>query len=199
MMTIRLRAALASGNRYKAVELGVLLPGFVIETLDMSSAPEEVGDTFWENALAKARYGRTTADPDAWVLGEDSGLEVHALGNAPGIRSARYAGPDATEAQNMSKLLHAMAGRSDRRARYRCELACITPDDRVLRAGGTLDGVLVTDLRGDGGFGYDPIILPHGETDTVAQLGDAWKASNSHRARAASQLHTQLADSGAGR
>jgi XTP/dITP diphosphohydrolase len=185
-----LRVRLASGNPHKARELGVLLPGWEIEPLDAGPMPEEVGATFYENARAKALYGRTVGEPGAWVLGEDSGLEVEGLGGRPGIRSARYAGEDASDEDNVLRLLEELAGvgPDGRGARYVCELVCLSPQLGELRGSGTLEGRIAEAPRGSGGFGYDPVFLPDGESRTVAELGDEWKAGSSHRARAAQAL-----------
>jgi len=143
----------------------------------------EVFETFEENALAKARFGRSRAPADAWVLGEDSGIEVAALDGAPGVRSARWAAGD-----EVGRMLAAMAGVTDRRARYVCALAAIAPDGRELVVRGTFEGRIAEEASGSGGFGYDPVFVADGETETVAALGDAWKAERSHRARAAKSL-----------
>jgi non-canonical purine NTP pyrophosphatase (RdgB/HAM1 family) len=119
------------------------------------------------------------------VLGEDSGLEVEALGGRPGIRSARYGteGADANE-----KLLGELRGVEDRAARYVCELVLIAPDGRELRGTGVLEGGIAEETSGAEGFGYDPVFIPEGEEQTVAELGNEWKSRNSHRARAARAL-----------
>lgn len=186
----RIRATLASGNEHKLRELRALLPEWELELLDTGDAPEETGATFYENACAKARFGRTLGDPGVWTIGEDSGLEVDGLGGRPGIRSARYAGPNATDEENVAKLLAELAGRSgeDRRARYVSELVCISPDLTEFRGTGILEGRIVEVPRGSGGFGYDPVLAPDGEERTVAELGNEWKRRNSHRARAARAL-----------
>jgi XTP/dITP diphosphohydrolase len=185
-----LTVRLASGNPHKARELEVLLPGWKIESLDAGRMPEEVGATFYENARAKARYGRTVAEAGAWVLGEDSGLEVDGLGGRPGIRSARYAGEAASDEDNLHRLLEELAGvgPDGRRARYVCELVCLSPELGELRGSGTLEGRIAKEPRGSAGFGYDPVFVPDGESRTVAELGDEWKAQSSHRARAAEAL-----------
>ncbi|MGI9657962.1 MAG: non-canonical purine NTP pyrophosphatase [Gaiellaceae bacterium] len=191
--------ALASGNAHKAQEWQALLPGWRVETLDMRDAPAETGHTFGANALAKARFGATVASAGGWVLGEDSGLAVATLGGAPGIRSARYAGEGATDADNMTLLLAEMAGASDRRARFVCSAACLLsegPDVEgerpTLHADGVLEGEIAQAPRGDAGFGYDPIFVPAGEVKTVAELGEGWKQARSHRAQAAKHLLEQL-------
>ena len=126
-------------------------------------------------------------EPAACTLGEDSGLEVEALGGAPGIRSARYA-PEGGEA--IAKLLAELAGVEGeaRGARYVCELVLVGPDGPELRGTGTLEGRIAEEPRGSEGFGYDPVFIPEGEEQTVAELGDDWKSRNSHRARAAASL-----------
>jgi XTP/dITP diphosphohydrolase len=122
------------------------------------------------------------------MLGEDSGLEVAALGGAPGIRSARY-GAEGGEA--IERLLGALRGVEDRRARYVCELVLVGPEGEELRGSGTLAGRISEEPRGSEGFGYDPVFVPEGEQRTVAELGNAWKLRNSHRARAAEALRAK--------
>ena len=134
------------------------------------------------------------SDADAWVLGEDSGLEVDALGGRPGIHSARYAGPQATDEDNVARLLGELGDVADeaRGARYVSELVLLSPPGEELRGTGSLEGRIAAERRGSEGFGYDPVFIPAGEVQTVAQLGDAWKAANSHRARAAKALLAAL-------
>jgi XTP/dITP diphosphohydrolase len=182
-----MKAILASSNPHKAAELARVLPGWEIETL-AADYPEEVGETFEENALAKARFGREVAAADAWVLGEDSGIEVAALDGAPGLYSARWAAGD-----EVGKMLAAMQGKDDRRARYVAALAAISPDGDELVVRGTLDGAIAEAAAGDEGFGYDPVFVPEGERETSATLGNAWKAEYSHRTRAARALLSALA------
>jgi XTP/dITP diphosphohydrolase len=176
------RATLATSNAHKAVELAKVLPGWEIVTLD-ADYPEEVGETFEENALAKAQFGRTLAPAGHWVLGEDSGIEVAALDGAPGIYSARWAAGD-----EVGRMLAAMEGETDRRARYVAALAAISPAGEELVVRGTLEGTIAHAPAGDDGFGYDPVFVPDGETETSASLGNAWKAEHSHRTRAARAL-----------
>jgi XTP/dITP diphosphohydrolase len=116
------------------------------------------------------------------VLGEDSGIEVAALGGRPGIESARWA------EDGVTALLAELHGIEDRRARYVCELVAVGPDGKELRGTGVLEGVIADEPRGSEGFGYDPIFIPEHLAQTVAELGDSWKARNSHRARAARAL-----------
>ena len=176
-----MKVKFASQNRNKLRELSALLPDWELEPLDAKGYPPETGETYYENARGKALFG----PDDAWVLGEDSGLEVEALGGRPGVRSARY-GAEGKEANE--RLLGELRGVEDREARYVCELVLIGPDRRELRGTGTLEGRIGEEPRGEEGFGYDPIFVPEGEDRTVAQLGNDWKLRNSHRARAAQAL-----------
>ena len=180
---------LCSRNRHKARELERLLPGWTIEPLDRDDYPPETGATYYENAAIKARFGREHAD--GWVLAEDSGLEVDALGGRPGVLSARYA-PEGAPA--VAKLLGELEGVEERAARYVSELVLLAPDGRELRGTGTLEGRIAHEPAGSEGFGYDPIFIPEGEDRTVAELGDDWKAEHSHRARAARSLLRALGD-----
>jgi XTP/dITP diphosphohydrolase len=179
-----IRALLASGNDHKLGELRDALAGWNIEPLVADEPPEETGASYRENALLKARFGRSRAAPELWVLGEDSGIECAALGGAPGLHSARWApGRDQADA-----LLERLAGVADRRARMVSELVCIAPEGREFFAAGELVGEIATRRRGSGGFGYDPIFIPAGFEQTVAEIGDAWKRRHSHRALAAAAL-----------
>ena len=185
-----MRAILVSKNRHKARELTALLPGWEIEPTTAEELPEEVGQTFYANARAKARFGRSVGPAGLWTIGEDSGLEVDGLGGRPGIYSARFAGSRATDEENVSRLLDELTGMTgaERRGRYVCELVAISPDLDEIRGSGTLEGTIATESRGSGGFGYDPVFIPDGEQQTVAELGDEWKAAHSHRAVAAGHL-----------
>jgi XTP/dITP diphosphohydrolase len=187
---VEVKASFVSKNAHKARELAVLLPGWEVEPTRAGELPEEVGETFYENARAKALYGREVDPPDRWTIGEDSGLEVDGLGGRPGIRSARYAGPQATDGENVTKLLEDLASvtGAGRRARYVSELVCLTPAHEELRGTGTLEGTIADSPRGSAGFGYDPVFVPLGQERTVAELGDEWKARRSHRAAAARNL-----------
>jgi XTP/dITP diphosphohydrolase len=186
----RVRARLASGNEHKLRELRALLPEWDLDVLDADGFPEETDETFYENALAKALFGRRVGPPDEWILGEDSGLQVEGLAGGPGIRSARYAGEGATDEENVAKLLAELSDATgdERRARYVSELVCITPEGDARRGSGILEGRIGNEPRGSAGFGYDPVFIPSGEERTVAELGDDWKRESSHRARAARAL-----------
>ena len=178
------RLALCSRNEHKLRELQAALPGRQLELLDADEFPPEEGSTHYENARAKARFGREIGPADVAMLGEDSGLEVDAVGGGPGLHSARWAGDE----DPIDRLLRELDGLEDRRARYVCELVCLTPSGEELRGTGTLEGRIAEERRGSEGFGYDPVFVPEGEERTVAELGDAWKAEHSHRARAARAL-----------
>jgi XTP/dITP diphosphohydrolase len=179
------RAFLCSENASKLREFRAALPGWELELLDAADYPPEDGADYYENARGKALHGRSVA-PDAWLLADDSGIEVAALGGAPGVATARWA------ADGVSRLLAELDGVADRRARYVCELVALAPDGRELRGTGVLEGTIARERSGAEGFGYDPIFVPTGATRTVAELGDAWKAVESHRARAAAALLASL-------
>jgi XTP/dITP diphosphohydrolase len=180
------RLVLASRNEHKLRELRAALPGWEIELLDTPDDPVEDGETFLENARIKARHGRAHAAPGDWVAGEDAGIEVDALAGAPGIHSARWT------SRHVEHLLEELEGVEDRRARYVCALVAIAPDGSETSASGTLEGTVAEAPSGDEGFGYDPIFVPDGESRTVAELGNAWKAEHSHRACAARALAKAL-------
>jgi XTP/dITP diphosphohydrolase len=180
------KLVLASRNPNKLRELRAALPGWAIELLDAPAEPVEDGATFLDNARIKARHGREHAPVDAWVAGEDSGIEVAALGGRPGVESARWAD------DGVSRLLAELRGVDDRRARYVCELVALGPGGEEARGTGTLEGEIAPEPRGEEGFGYDPIFLPAGESRTVAELGNAWKSAHSHRAKAAAALARAL-------
>ena len=183
-MTDKVVARLVSRNPHKFEELRAALPDWSLDLLEAGELPPETGETYYANAQAKARFGRS---PDAWVLGEDSGLEVAGLGGRPGIRSARYAGPGEDPVEKLLAQLEGVEG-AGRRARYVCELVCLAPSGEELRGSGELRGTIARVRRGAEGFGYDPVFVPDGETRTVAELGDAWKREHSHRALAARAL-----------
>lgn len=197
---------LATRNRGKLAELQALLAPLGYEVKCLDDVPEvppvdEDGDTFEHNAIEKAR--QTAVAAGMATLADDSGLVVDALGGAPGVWSARYAGPDATDADNNARLLQALSDVPDaeRGARFVAVLAlCLPPDAPGFRTAigidaplvrtfrGTLEGRIAHAARGDQGFGYDPLFVPDGETQTLAQLGQAQKNRISHRARATAAL-----------
>ena len=177
-----MKLLLASRNPNKLRELRAALPDWEVDLVETPDDPVEDGETFLDNARIKARHGRAHAVPGAWVAGEDSGIEVDALAGRPGVESARWA------VDGVARLLAELTGVDERRARYVCELVVLGPDRAEVHARGTLEGEIAMDARGDEGFGYDPIFIPIGESETVAELGYAWKAEHSHRARAARVL-----------
>ena len=182
-----MRIVLASANAHKARELGRLLDGWEVETF-AGELPEETGDTFVENARLKARHVHDALGGAAWVVADDSGIEAAALGGAPGVRSARYAGEGATDEENLAKLIGALEAADDRRVRYVAELVAIAPGGGEVNARGELTGTLARVPRGSGGFGYDPAFVPDGESRTVAEMSPEEKDAISHRARAARAL-----------
>jgi XTP/dITP diphosphohydrolase len=174
-------------NAHKLGEFRELFPDWTIESLDPGADyPPEDGEAYVDNARIKARFGRANAPAEAWVLADDSGIELDALGGGPGVVSARWAAGREAE-----RALEAVEGRA-RGARYVCELILIAPDGRELRGTGLLEGAIAEAAAGRGGFGFDPVFVPRGETRTVAELGDDWKRSYSHRARAAQALRAAL-------
>ena len=178
---------LASQNPHKLEELRRALPGVDVSALRRDDPPPEDGETFEDNARIKARFARAHAEPDAWALGEDSGIEATALDGGPGVHTARWAAGDP-----VGRMLAALEGLRERRARYVCVLVALAPDGREVVARGTREGTIAETAAGEEGFGFDPVFVPEGETATVAQLGDAWKRTHSHRARAAAKLAAAL-------
>jgi len=182
-------ARLCSHNDDKLRELRAALPEWEIELLGADGFPPETGATYYDNALGKARFGRSTGPAEAWMVGEDSGIEVDGIGGRPGVHSARFGGDDPT-----GRLLAELrdADGDGRHARYVCELVALSPAGEEVRGTGVLEGRIAAAPRGSEGFGYDPVFVPDGEEQTVAELGNAWKRSNSHRARAAAALAANL-------
>lgn len=193
-----MRVVVASGNPGKLRELSDLLQGLRFELLSQSSlgvsSVEETGATFVENALLKARHAAQCTGLAA--IADDSGLEVDALGGAPGIYSARYAGAQADDAANNAKLIDALAGMpaQSRSACYRCVLAWVTSanDPHPLIAAGCWDGEIVDLPRGNGGFGYDPYFWLPALQRTAAELDAATKNRISHRGQAMQALRAAL-------
>lgn len=188
---------LATGNTHKLRELQQMfaaarLPWAVEGAGAVGGMPavEESAETFAGNALIKARALRAKASSAAWVLADDSGLEVAALGGAPGVRSARYAGPSAKDVENTAKLMREMASvpEGKRAARFVCVLALIGPEGEENTFEGACAGRIGMQLAGGGGFGYDPVFYPEGFERTYAELGDEVKNTISHRGRAVEKL-----------
>jgi len=186
---------LGTRNDGKIRELQALLVDLrEVELLTYRDQPfsdvREDGKCFRANALKKAR--QICAETDLPVLAEDAGLEVEALKGAPGVRSARYAGEKARDKENVAKLLKALESVNDRNARFVCVAVLRFPDGRELIAEGELKGVIADEPRGDYGFGYDPIFIPEGLSQTLAELGPTVKNEISHRRRAIEQLKKEL-------
>jgi XTP/dITP diphosphohydrolase len=183
------RLVLASRNPHKLRELeGLLLPLELAPLPDGVELPPETGETFADNALLKARAAAAGSDQPA--LADDSGIEAAALGGAPGVRSARYAGERASDEENLRKLLSEVPPDGDRRVAYVCALAYVEPGGEELVVEGRCEGELTHDPRGDGGFGYDPAFVPDDCDDgrTMAELTPEEKDAISHRGRAVRAL-----------
>jgi XTP/dITP diphosphohydrolase len=191
------RLVLASRNAHKLDELKALLsPHEIVGLPEEVELPPEVGSTFEENALGKARAA--AGDVGSPALGEDSGIEAAALGGAPGVHSARYAGEHASDEANLAKLLREVPPDGDTRVAYVCSLVLVWPDGREVRVEGRCTGRLTHEPRGDGGFGYDPAFVPDdlpGER-TMAEVSAHEKGAISHRGRAARALLEELARTG---
>lgn len=188
------RAILCTSNPHKVEELAGLLPDFEFEALPPDTQlPPEIGSRFVDNARIKAHAGHALY-PDSWVVADDSGIVVDALDGEPGVRSARFAGEDATDRENLELLLRRLERvRGDARsARFVCVLVMIAPDGTETVGTGVVEGRIAEAASGDGGFGYDPIFVPEGETATFGELGAHVKARMSHRARAARELQARL-------
>lgn len=193
-----MRVVLASGNPGKLREFSELLSGRGWSLARQSDfgieAPPETGSTFLENALIKARNAARLSGLPA--IADDSGIEVDALGGAPGVYSARFAGEGASDAANLDKLLAALAGMPDskRGARYRCVIVYVrdAEDAQPLVGEGTWEGRIIDARRGTNGFGYDPSFVPSGETLTVAELSAEAKHALSHRGQALRAFLAQL-------
>lgn len=180
---------LATGNPGKARELGALLGGSVTVTaVPPGFAVEETGETFFANALIKATAARALVPDAQLVLADDSGLAVTALGGRPGVHSARYAGPDATDQDNCARLLEELSGVEDRTAAFVCVLVALDRTAGMAVACGTCSGTIAREPSGSGGFGYDPVFVPDGRTESMAELTADVKNVISHRGRAARQL-----------
>jgi XTP/dITP diphosphohydrolase len=186
------RFVLASANPDKVMELKELLEGIdlVSRPADLPDVVED-GETLEDNARLKAvAVCRATGLP---AVADDTGLFVTALGGAPGVQTARFAGPDATYADNVAKLLAELDGVEDRRAEFRTVALVRYPAGREEHATGVVAGLIAVAPAGDGGFGYDPVFIPEGgDGRTFAQMGEVEKNALSHRGRAFRQLRTML-------
>ena len=191
---------LATHNRDKEREISALVSGLGVEVLTLDAYPQigpivEDADTLEGNALLKANaVSRATGLP---ALGDDTGLEVYYLNGRPGVYSSRYAGENATYADNVAMLVTNMKGVPPRRraARFRCVLAFVVPGRKPLIVEGVCRGTTLEKPRGNGGFGYDPLFLPEGHTQTLAEMDMALKNTLSHRGRAMQQMLPLLKES----
>jgi XTP/dITP diphosphohydrolase len=198
-MTIGLppRLAIASRNPGKVREIIRICSDWPVAWVTYTSPGwpevEETGETYLENALLKARAVAGAIGIPG--LADDSGIEVDALGGEPGVRSARFAGPVATDPDNLQLLIRRVreVSEAERTARYRCVAVCAEADGVEAWAEATCEGALILEPRGSGGFGYDPIFVPTGETRTMAELSDEEKDAISHRGKAFRALRAKLA------
>jgi XTP/dITP diphosphohydrolase len=188
---------LATHNKHKAEEIQAMLRDFGVEVLTLDAFPQvgeiiEDAETIEGNALKKAKevFDRTGVP----AMADDTGLEVFYLNKAPGVYSSRYAGPEATYADNCRKLLKSLKGVPPRRrgAQFRCVLALVTPDAPPIFAEGVCPGVITESPRGEAGFGYDPIFLPDGYRQTFAEMPLDVKNGISHRGRAIQKMKELL-------
>ena len=166
-------ARLVSKNPSKLAELRAALPEWELAPIEARELPPETGTTYYENARAKAEFGRGSGEPAVWMVGEDSGIEVDGLAGGPGVLSARFAGPGEDPVAKLLVQLDGIEGRG-REARYVCELVALSPEGDEVRATGTLRGRIAEAPRGSEGFGYDPVFVPAEEERTVAELGNSW-------------------------
>lgn len=185
----------ATNNAHKAREIeSILGPGFQIKTLRDIGCLEDIEETeptLEGNALLKARYVKERYGYDCFS--EDTGLEVTSLEGAPGVHTARYAGPGRDPDDNIQLLLKNLENKSDRSARFRTIIALLY-DQREVLLEGICQGSIATEKRGTGGFGYDPVFVPDGYDHTFAELGDEVKNEISHRARATAKLLEAIRD-----
>lgn len=193
-----MKAVFASRNKHKAEQVAVLLPAVELVPLD-ELAPDlelrEPHETFLENALAKARAAAEATGLPA--IADDSGLEVDALGGRPGVYSARFAGPNASDEDNNARLIREMADApgASRACRYRC-VAVYVDGETELVAEGACEGSVVDEAKGDMGFGYDPHVIPEGETRRMAEIPLEEKLAFSHRGRAFRALAERMEELG---
>lgn len=194
---------IATGNQGKLNEFKMLLNKLVQEQglnvraqkeLPVFTPPPENGDSFVANARIKARALKAVL-PGEWVMADDSGLIVDGLGGLPGIHSARYAGPHASDLENTAKLLKMIAIRhvANRKARFQCVLVAYDPAGNEHVFEGKLEGEIAKSQKGTGGFGYDPVFIPEGQSQTLAELSSSLKNQISHRARAVQEFSKVLA------
>ena len=172
----------ATHNQHKVREISQILPGFDIVPDDPEGVVEDAPD-FTGNALIKVR-AIAAKHPGEWCMADDSGLEVKALGGAPGVRSARYAGEPTNTPNNNALLLRNLEGVADRAANFTCAVALVDPDGREHTVVGRCFGRIAFSPSGAEGFGYDPLFIPDGHDKSFAELSAAEKNAISHRGRA---------------
>jgi XTP/dITP diphosphohydrolase len=198
-MQTRPRLIVATRNAHKTGEIRAII-GDRFEVLDATDFPEcveieETGTTFLENARLKAEGVSRLVE--GWVLSDDSGLEVDALGGAPGVWSSSYGGEEGNHPRNNARLIREMAGKSERSARFRCTMVLARNGVEVTHFSGTVEGQIIDEPRGAKGFGYDPLFIPAGYSATFSELGEEVKNSLSHRSRALAQVVEYLHSEGA--
>lgn len=191
-----MKLVFATNNKHKLDEVRKITAQHNIEVVSLADIHchdeiPETADTLEGNALQKAQYIQDKFGLDCFA--DDTGLEVEALDNAPGVYSARYAGPGHDSEANMQKLLQEMEGKTNRKARFRTVIALIIGDKQYCFSG-IVNGTITTEKKGENGFGYDPIFIPKGYEQTFAELGDFVKNKISHRAKAVEQLDHFLAN-----
>ena len=194
-----MKLVFATNNKHKLDEVRKITSHHPVEIVSLAEINcfddiPETADTLEGNALQKAHYIQEKFGLNCFA--DDTGLEVEALNNAPGVYSARYAGPGHDSETNMKKLLHEMEGKENRKARFRTVIALVW-NGKTYTFDGIVNGTITTTKRGENGFGYDPIFIPEGYEQTFAELGNDIKNQISHRAKAVEKLDeflTQLSD-----
>lgn len=194
-----MKLVFATNNKHKLDEVRKITSHHPVEIVSLAEINcfddiPETADTLEGNALQKAHYIQEKFGLNCFA--DDTGLEVEALNNAPGVYSARYAGPGHDSEANMKKLLHEMEGKENRKARFRTVIALVW-NGKTYTFDGIVNGTITTTKRGENGFGYDPIFIPEGYEQTFAELGNDIKNQISHRAKAIEKLDeflTQLSD-----
>ena len=202
-MTRLTRLVVATGNAHKTAEIRRILGDLVGLVEDLSMYPEigeieETGKTFEENASIKALTVSRILGDRAWVLSDDSGLEVDALGGKPGVYSARYAGSGASDAENRAKLLEAIkkidSGEQSLTARFRCVMVLARGEEKISVFDGSVEGGIAETEKGEQGFGYDSIFMPDGYGETFGELSSEVKNKMSHRGQALEQFKQWIAE-----
>ncbi|MBT8042083.1 MAG: XTP/dITP diphosphatase [Kiritimatiellales bacterium] len=192
-----MKLIIATRNAHKLEEIRSIFNFQELEVLSAFDFPDipdvvEDRDTLEGNAVKKAvEIAQATG---CWALADDSGLEVEALGGAPGVYSARYAGEECSYADNNEKLLRELSGKESRSARFRTVIALSDPGGSAQTVDGECPGVIIEELRGENGFGYDPLFVPDGYSETFAELDSEVKNRISHRAQALQRAHEQWAN-----